>query len=511
VLTEIDLNRLENYFIAKNKLHNRYFNGSGVVCGLEVVCDPCDPGSVTVKSGYALAPCGEDIIVCKPAKAPICDLIQRCKPRDQNCDPYGVQQPTECKDGIQSWVLSICYDEKPSRGVQPLMSQPCSCGSGCSCGCGGQTQAGGCGCGGGMTTSQPTNTARSLSNPASKYNPQCEPTLICEGFTFTATKYVDPATRKSSDYSRYGAWGLLAAKAEQFGPLLTRLIACYLRAVEIRESFQGVTKQETSDTSRFALAYNDYRDALRQFAAEHVTHRCELEKELGCLEAPNANTAQEAGVAVTAGAWRASFARLNEIWLELFRECFCSALLPPCPEIESSDCVPLAVVTIDTSNCRVLQICNWSAREFALTLPTLKYWTSFIDWSAVKDVIAKLCCDSSTDRWAVILRMLESIVRSNASSTQPGIAEALMAATETTRPDAAAAAATTVSSATLSALSGVIEQAAMPDGLARLLSIVKPAAKGSSDEVRNLTDIVETLQREIISHREIIRNLQNPE
>ena len=44
LLTEDDLNRLEQYVIAKNKLHNRYFHGSGVVCGLEVVCDPCSRG-----------------------------------------------------------------------------------------------------------------------------------------------------------------------------------------------------------------------------------------------------------------------------------------------------------------------------------------------------------------------------------------------------------------------------------------------------------------------------------
>src|SRR5258707_14020623 len=42
VLTDDDLNRLENYVVAKNRLHNRYFHGSGVVCGLEVVCDACN-------------------------------------------------------------------------------------------------------------------------------------------------------------------------------------------------------------------------------------------------------------------------------------------------------------------------------------------------------------------------------------------------------------------------------------------------------------------------------------
>ena len=41
LLTEQDLNRLEGYIIAKNRLHNRYLVGHGVVCGLEVRCHPC--------------------------------------------------------------------------------------------------------------------------------------------------------------------------------------------------------------------------------------------------------------------------------------------------------------------------------------------------------------------------------------------------------------------------------------------------------------------------------------
>ncbi len=54
LLTEDDLNRLERYVIDKNRLHNRYLFGSGVACGLEVVCTVCDDGSrgkVVVKPG----------------------------------------------------------------------------------------------------------------------------------------------------------------------------------------------------------------------------------------------------------------------------------------------------------------------------------------------------------------------------------------------------------------------------------------------------------------------------
>src|SRR6476659_9414668 len=77
LLSEEDLNRLDHYIQAKNRLHNRFLHGWGVACGLEVVCGVCGPdhGHVTVKPGYALSPCGNDIVVCKTESVDVCDLI----------------------------------------------------------------------------------------------------------------------------------------------------------------------------------------------------------------------------------------------------------------------------------------------------------------------------------------------------------------------------------------------------------------------------------------------------
>ena len=41
LLTEEDLQSLNNYVVAKNRLHNRHLFGPGVVCGLDVNCEPC--------------------------------------------------------------------------------------------------------------------------------------------------------------------------------------------------------------------------------------------------------------------------------------------------------------------------------------------------------------------------------------------------------------------------------------------------------------------------------------
>src|SRR5262245_63996180 len=71
LLTEQDLNRLDQYIIAKNRLHNRYLVGHGVACGLEVRCHPCG-NLVTVSPGYAINGCGDDIIVCSQDTVDVC-------------------------------------------------------------------------------------------------------------------------------------------------------------------------------------------------------------------------------------------------------------------------------------------------------------------------------------------------------------------------------------------------------------------------------------------------------
>src|SRR5689334_5717378 len=63
LLTEDDLQQLEDYVGAKHRLHNRYVFGSGVVCGFEVLCDPCGGGRISVRPGYALDCCGNDLVL----------------------------------------------------------------------------------------------------------------------------------------------------------------------------------------------------------------------------------------------------------------------------------------------------------------------------------------------------------------------------------------------------------------------------------------------------------------
>jgi hypothetical protein len=90
LLTEADLQQLGDYVVAKNRLHNRYLFGDGVVCGLNVTCPPCGSGKVTVNPGYALDCCGNDIVVSCPVDLDINQMVRQLmlKIRKADCgDP----------------------------------------------------------------------------------------------------------------------------------------------------------------------------------------------------------------------------------------------------------------------------------------------------------------------------------------------------------------------------------------------------------------------------------------
>ena len=87
LLTEDDLSALTAYITAKERLHNRYLFGAGVVCGLWVSCDPCGGSTVTVQPGYALDCCGNDLVLPCAATLDVNAMIRdlRAAPADREC------------------------------------------------------------------------------------------------------------------------------------------------------------------------------------------------------------------------------------------------------------------------------------------------------------------------------------------------------------------------------------------------------------------------------------------
>lgn len=378
LLTEQDLNRLESYIIEKNKLHNRYLHGWGVVCGLEVVCSPC-AGMVQVKSGYALSPCGEDIIVCKDAAVDVCALIQACRPKSSypDCEPPRPGSDENCQEAMEEWVLALCYDEQPTRNAPTLRGG----GTGCSrCHCGGSPTCG-CGC---HTNSAGKNAYQPATKPSA---PQCEPTLTCEGYVYRV--YKAPVKKAG-------------AKPDP-GALVNNFVAC------IQELLQelGALPGANTTPAQWQAWCCAFKEILRDFLVTHGIDDCLLADKLATVRCPDPNSQTFASDLQNA------LRQLIRLAAEFIRHCLCSALLPPCPAPVTDDCVPLATLTVRRRDCHIVQVCNWGPRRFAVTFPNLGYWLSMAPVAELlRAAIERVCCHP--------LRLLDTL----ADTALPGVAGA---------------------------------------------------------------------------------------
>lgn len=386
LLTDEDLNLLDRYVTGKNKLHNRHLVGWGVVCGLEVVCNPCN--MVTVRPGYALSPCGEDIVVCNEAVVDVCALIKKCKDEERRrweCEPFGTGLGNEdCKNVYEDWVLTVRYEEKPSRGVTPLKGSGAACGCGGSggCGCGGGGSKG-CGCGshaggprGGAKKGTPQcgcNTAQGGRSVAA----QCEPTVTCEGYVFEVCK-VTPQMKNDGRKPGQGA-------------IVKRFAECF------RAFFEALPQAPSDDLSNPGppAAWRewccDLKEALLDYLASNPVYDCLLAERIARFQCPeltgnnqqNYHTLVRQEVATV----------LAPVAAEYIRYCFCAALLPPCPAPVEDPRVPLAAVTVRRDDCRVVRVCNLSYRKFVTTFPNLQYWFSFIPFvRQLRVLLERICC-----------------------------------------------------------------------------------------------------------------------
>jgi hypothetical protein len=122
LLTADDMRIEQEYFRDKQRRHNRFLHGWGVVCGLEVTHDAAKgPLAVLICPGYALGPCGDEIYVPESIPLDLSDCIR--KPADPCLKKGEVFAP---QTGMPSAiVVSIRYAECPTR---PLRTLPAGCG-----------------------------------------------------------------------------------------------------------------------------------------------------------------------------------------------------------------------------------------------------------------------------------------------------------------------------------------------------------------------------------------------
>ena len=123
LLTEDDLQAIDDYTVAKRRLTNRHMFGPGVVCGLDVDCDPCKPGWLTVTPGYALDCCGNDIVVGCPEKLDALAMLSDLRRKQgADCDDPCDDQPR------RSYLLVVSYAEQSADPVAPYVQDDCAVG-----------------------------------------------------------------------------------------------------------------------------------------------------------------------------------------------------------------------------------------------------------------------------------------------------------------------------------------------------------------------------------------------
>ncbi|GII66861.1 hypothetical protein Skr01_69460 [Sphaerisporangium krabiense] len=122
LLTEDDLELLVRYVTGKSRLHNRSVSGPGVVCGLEIGCDPCGGGTVVVRPGHALDGAGNDIVLSCAEKVDVPALV-----RELRVGGLGVDCGDPCDDdGARRYGLFVRYEEAPVEPVAPYATEePC--------------------------------------------------------------------------------------------------------------------------------------------------------------------------------------------------------------------------------------------------------------------------------------------------------------------------------------------------------------------------------------------------
>jgi hypothetical protein len=388
LLTDQDLNRLEQYIVAKNQLHNRYLVGRGVVCGLDVVCSPC-ANTVSVSSGYAIDTCGNDIIVCSPDTVDICKLIKACTPAQVDCGPY--KNAADCRDLEQEWILAIRYQEVPSRGITPLTgASQCSCGAGaggCSCGaavakacgCGSMLPAASC-CGDTMLQTTPVST----NLPRRGAPPACEPTVTCESYRYEV--FLAPPAPSGLRSPVRGIGGL----AGTIGGEMFEQIACCVQGLFANMPALPSTLDVRDPASRTSWANYccSLRQALIQYVIAHGSGDCLAIARLHAVSCPDPKS--EEGFA--SALWIAYVEELL-IFIELLIGCVCTAALPPCPP-PGDPRVPLASVRVRASDCTLISVCDWTPlRKNVVTVKTLGYWLGWLPFvPMLRTFMQDLCC-----------------------------------------------------------------------------------------------------------------------
>jgi hypothetical protein len=396
LLTEDEMRSEQGYVLAKNRLHNRYLHGWGIVCGLQLTCDEC-PGYVAIHPGYGLDPCGNDVVVPCMQHYDILQAIRECKEatRRKGCDPNAQFNPESCAEETEHWCVSVRYTEQQRRPSTALRQTAMSTGCGCSTS---SAPSGGCGCGRGSAgvaygsashcgTPAATKTSATYATSSNMLLGACEPSRIVEGYAFSVCKS-DGHCPEPAD----------ALKNTFVG----RVVACFTALLDLAKE-----RMQKEDSVVVASAFTGTNAMANLSPAQQYASLCRFREfvldvvdsdafGLSCglpcagydIVIPQPQENQDESNLDYAERSAEALKSMVALLTEHLRECICQAIEPPCGPDPCNDDIPLGCVVVSKDD--VISVCSLSGRHYAGSFPAVAYWLSL--GPVIASWLCKLCC-----------------------------------------------------------------------------------------------------------------------
>ena len=404
LLTDADLTSELNYIIEKNKLHNRYLHGWGVVCGLKVKCDPCcvgygSYGRVIVEPGYAIDCCGNDIVVSNPH---VFDVIKRIndvkkKKKSQNdpCAPTENEPVDPCPDNPNKYYLVLKYKEMEAAPVTALKTD-----DSCS-----------------VQRCVPSRIKECYELDLVEY---CTLHPIEDNFFIRARKCFDIFTETLKKV-KLDVKQTESVKnfIQEYQKALPSMVRC-----DILDEIEGVNViQEKPCVIKDCNLANQPNITYQEINRLLITGECgvTLTPSAVITKDQNSNSflIQNQGINYQLRDGQngtCEFLKVTEsapqlisVLLNMLLDCICQAIINPCPSCTKDDLIILATMTVNTN--KIIKINN-IARKWVMTFPTLFYWLPINDW--IGEIVKKLCCNLDFTRqgslplWMYTMKALEN-------------------------------------------------------------------------------------------------------
>lgn len=357
---------MQHYLVERQQRHNRFLHGVGIVNGLKVCSHPC-PGWITIKAGFAIGPCGEEICVPEDYEFDLCSAIKNKCPA-----------AAPCVDQFEfHWQIRIRYAETECGGTAPVAPKRGKCGCGCQEGRKGAKSA-------------PCRCHSASPSPVVA----CLPSRIRECFEID----VVPVQReRGSDL-----WN---------DTLVGNLMKC----------LQGLQSRDRL-LDDFNLRFKDLESGAKENPMDAALAARRIA--VGLLSGiPCASSIPVPYGIHGPGDFRNYFNLVAESLRTSSMTCLCENILPVMPSASEADGISIATITTLLSSssapCAIQKICNLQHRQQMITLPLLQYWISIVPsfWAALE----KKCCIPENAYAFMSAKMNTLMARRDADGSGPDV------------------------------------------------------------------------------------------